>query len=109
MGVALGLAQLGVPEDLLHDADVGALLQQERGGGVACVMDPRGPDAGLSEQGSQSSQSRQPWWRRFSAPTGTVNLRVTVSNATNPSRETATVIHGTGDCAAIQSLGRNPA
>ena len=30
VGVALGLAELGVPEDLLDDADVDALLQQKR-------------------------------------------------------------------------------
>jgi hypothetical protein len=34
VGVALGLAELGVPEDLLHDADVDALAQQERRGGA---------------------------------------------------------------------------
>jgi hypothetical protein len=27
VGVALGLAELGVPEDLLHDADVDALFE----------------------------------------------------------------------------------
>jgi hypothetical protein len=48
--VALGLAQLGVPEDLLHDADSGALLQQERGGRVPGIMNPRGPDACLGEE-----------------------------------------------------------
>ena len=37
MGVALGLADLGVTEDLLDDADADALLQQQSRGGVLCT------------------------------------------------------------------------
>ncbi len=51
VGVTLGLAELGVAEDLLDDADVDALLEQERGGGVAGVMDSCGPDACFLDQG----------------------------------------------------------
>src|ERR1019366_8623594 len=40
VGVALGLAELGVPEDLLYDPDVDALLQQEPRRGVPGVVDP---------------------------------------------------------------------
>ena len=49
--VALGLTELGVPEDLLHDADVDALLQQESRCRVAGVVNPRFPDfRGLQER-----------------------------------------------------------
>src|SRR6266851_2797389 len=50
VGVALGLTELRVPEDLLHDADVDALLQQQRGRGVPGVMHPGLADAGLVKQ-----------------------------------------------------------
>jgi len=52
VGVALGLAELGVAEDLLHDADADALLEQERGCGVAGVMHSRGSETGFFDQGS---------------------------------------------------------
>jgi len=50
VGVALGLAELGVAEDLLDDADVGALLEQEGGCGVAGVVDPGYADVGFGEE-----------------------------------------------------------
>ena len=50
VGVALGLAELGVAEDLLDDADVDALLQQERRGGVPGVVDPGFPDSSSGQQ-----------------------------------------------------------
>ena len=52
MGVALGLAELRVAEDLLDDADVRALFQQERGGCVTGVMNTRGAHLTFVEQGS---------------------------------------------------------
>ena len=50
VGVALGLAELGVPEDLLYDPDVDALLQQERRRGVPGVVDPGLADPRSAEQ-----------------------------------------------------------
>jgi hypothetical protein len=37
VGVALGLAELGVAEDLLNDADAYALIEQQGGGSVASI------------------------------------------------------------------------
>ena len=48
--VALGLAQLGMAEDLLDDADADALLEQERRGCVTGVMNSRGSDFGFIDQ-----------------------------------------------------------
>jgi hypothetical protein len=50
VGVALGLAELGVAEDLLDDADVGALLQQEGRGCVPGVVYTRRADSGFGEE-----------------------------------------------------------
>ena len=57
VGVALGLAELGVAEDLLDDADADALLEQEGRGCVTGVMYPGGPDPASSISDCQSSQS----------------------------------------------------
>jgi hypothetical protein len=38
VGVSLGLAELGVSEDLLNDANADALLEQESGGSVALIV-----------------------------------------------------------------------
>lgn len=51
MGVAICGRHAGVTEDLLYDADVDALLDQEGRGGVAGVVDPDISYAGLSEDG----------------------------------------------------------
>jgi hypothetical protein len=50
VGVALGLAELRVPEDLLHNADVDALLKQERARRVPSVMHACLPDSGCGEE-----------------------------------------------------------
>jgi len=50
VGVALGDADVGVAEDLLHDADVYALLDQEGACGVAAVVDAGVADAGFPEE-----------------------------------------------------------
>jgi hypothetical protein len=47
--VALGLAQLGMAEDLLDDADADALLETGRGC-VTGVMNSRGPESGFIDQ-----------------------------------------------------------
>jgi hypothetical protein len=50
VGIALRLADLGVAEDLLDDADVDALSEQEGRGGMAGVVHADPPDAGLLQQ-----------------------------------------------------------
>lgn len=40
VGVALGLAELGVPQDLLYGPDADALVEQQGRGRVACIVDP---------------------------------------------------------------------
>ena len=50
MSVTLGNSNIGVAEDLLHDADMDALLDEERAGGVAAVVDSGVADAGLAEE-----------------------------------------------------------
>ena len=52
VGVALGLADLGVTEHLLDNPDVDVLLQQERGCGVPGVVNARLADAGGAQQGA---------------------------------------------------------
>jgi hypothetical protein len=49
---ALGLAELRVAQDLLDDADADALLKQQRGGGMAGVVDSGGSQTGFIEQRS---------------------------------------------------------
>jgi hypothetical protein len=50
VGVALGLAELGVAEDLLHNADVDALLEQQRPGCMPGVVYTRLADSGGGQQ-----------------------------------------------------------
>ncbi len=50
VGIALGLAELGVAQDLLDDAHADALLEQEGGGSVPGVMNPGFPAACRSKQ-----------------------------------------------------------
>jgi hypothetical protein len=51
VGVALGGGHSGVAEDLLNDPDVHTLLDEERRGGVPCIVHSDVPDAGLLEDG----------------------------------------------------------
>lgn len=51
MGVSLCCRHPGVAKHLLHDADVDALLDQQRGGGVPGVMDASVPDLSLAQDG----------------------------------------------------------
>jgi hypothetical protein len=55
VGVALGLAELGVAEYLLDDADVDALFEQERCRGVASVVDSGQPDPCLCDEAAPVS------------------------------------------------------
>lgn len=48
--VALGLAELRVPEDLLYDPDADALIEQQGRGRVACIMDPGVAEAGRTDE-----------------------------------------------------------
>ena len=49
MGVALGDADVGVAEDLLDDADVHVLLNEQRAGRVTAVVYTSVTDAGFPE------------------------------------------------------------
>jgi hypothetical protein len=48
--VALSLAELGVAEDLLHDADADALIDQQGSGSVASIVDSRIPEARRTDE-----------------------------------------------------------
>jgi hypothetical protein len=50
VGVALGLAELGVPEDLLNHADANALVEKQGRGRVACIVDPGVAEAGRTDE-----------------------------------------------------------
>ena len=50
VGVALGLAELGVPEDLLDHADANALVEQQGRCRVACIMNPGVAEAGRTDE-----------------------------------------------------------
>src|SRR5260370_25838777 len=68
--MALGHAELGVAEDLLHHPDVDALFEQERGGRVAGIVHPGLPDAGRGEDRAPirpvalGGTAARPWARR---------------------------------------------
>jgi hypothetical protein len=49
MGVTLGCRHPGVAKNLLHYADMHALLDQQRGGSMPRVVDPGIPDLRLAE------------------------------------------------------------
>jgi hypothetical protein len=58
VGITLGLAEPGVPEDLLNHADANALVEQQGRGRVACIL--RGGPRGMRRSSTVRRRGARP-------------------------------------------------